>query len=84
MNKIYTVDERFQIIDENLKKLHAQQQFTAQMLCAFIISTGNKTQFVEYVKNASTDIEEMKEMKEPMEHARTVLLTLLDSVQSKP
>ncbi|OKP17064.1 hypothetical protein [Serratia fonticola] len=81
MNKIYTVDERFQIIDENLKKLHAQQQFTAQMLCAFIISTGNKTQFVEYVKNASTDIEEMKE---PMEHARTVLLTLLDSVQSKP
>ncbi|EJT8608568.1 hypothetical protein N3740_001109 [Salmonella enterica subsp. enterica serovar Newport] len=78
-NSEYNVHQRFLLIDENLRKLFTLQQLNVQLLCAFIVASGNKDDFVEYVKNASlvSDIN----MEDQMEYARDIVLKIFETVK---
>lgn len=75
MEKMYSVSERFSLIDEDLRKTFVLQQVSIQILCAFIVKTGHKDTFVEYIKNTSLTPDETTEKE--VEHAREVILKML-------
>ncbi|EIE2769390.1 hypothetical protein KA541_004517 [Salmonella enterica subsp. enterica serovar Rubislaw] len=78
-NSEYNVHQRFLLIDENLKKIFTLQQLTTQMLCSFIVASGNKDTFVEYIKNAS--VVSGNNMESQMEYARDIVLKMFETVK---
>lgn len=48
MEKMYSVNERFLLIDEDPRKTFVLQQVSIQILCAFIVNNGSQIKTVLY------------------------------------
>lgn len=80
MSGSYSVDDRFKMIDDVLRKNYAMTELLAQTFSAFIVASDNKDAIADFIK--STGVSDPS-MKVAHQHAQTVLLKLLDSVKVK-
>lgn len=81
MSDTYNVHERFQLIDQNTKKIVATQHMFARLLCAFAVGSGNKDEFIKIIQETkSID----PSMDESIEYAKQLMLTTLERTHLEP
>ncbi|WP_336852869.1 hypothetical protein [Pseudescherichia vulneris] len=70
--------ERLVLIDDVLRKNYALTELVAQTFSAFVVATDNKAAIADFIK--STNVSDPL-MEVAHAHAKSALLTILDSVK---
>jgi hypothetical protein len=57
MENLQSLGEQMLIINNTLKSLVTTQQLIAQTLCGYIVLSGHKETFIDFIKQASTNMD---------------------------
>ncbi|AIJ07018.1 hypothetical protein [Edwardsiella anguillarum] len=80
MSSSYSVNERIEIIDQNLRKMFVAQHIMARVINALVVGTGNCDQIIEIINNTTMSARDGSFTDEDVEYAKQFMLESISHV----